>query len=242
MASDPPDMEVDISVITPSDVDMDIGIDAGGDVDITIDGVDFKQTSAIADAAYQAAQQLHARTSGGSIDSNDWYMLFYKNMAKYMEDYNTALKRIDQALYIIATAEAKLIKDQEISAVELASVGESLAVLDSIVVATGAQVNKDISSLEVQANRTEYQLWNGAEHDIALLRASFDKQSLVNAQQLAKIDYLQQQLDTVVENNFNLYIHEDQQQRQNIYYFWILGGCMVALLEITIRLLLKNRR
>ena len=54
-ATDPPDTEVDVTVVTPGDVDLDVGIIAGGDVDVTVDGVDFKDTAALAQLAYNQA-------------------------------------------------------------------------------------------------------------------------------------------------------------------------------------------
>jgi len=98
-AADPPDMEVDIAVSTGGDVDMDIGVNAGGDVDITIDGVDFKQTAGLAQAAY-----LHTKERSNTM----WDYTYYWNITGIGDMVMGAINELRYAIEMLFVSQLEL--------------------------------------------------------------------------------------------------------------------------------------
>jgi len=239
-ATDPPDTEVDVTVVTPGDVDLDVGINAGGNVDVTVDGVDMKQT---ADTANHALGMARSLREGGGINTHDWYRYWSKEIAPYQE----LLNNMDSAIGIIANAEAMLIKGHELTKEEIASINEAVSIirdttasLDTAVASLEAETSGSISALQARDDEIWEQLMYGAEAHIAILDAQLAVQEGEVSNLQSDLSLVKAQLETAGANNYALRNYVDYLQRQYMYYFWIIGG-VLGLLSILLIVSLRRK-
>ena len=141
-------VDVGVVVVTPGDVDLDVGIVADGDVNITIDGVDFKETASLANAAWNGV-------SGGVMGTDDWWRYYRLYLLP-------TFKAQDAETEILTSAMLRLIIDKETSGIALQSV---------------IAENKNLQILLLDATQSsedaDHKIWNqlmtGAERHIHLL-------------------------------------------------------------------------
>ncbi len=226
-AADPPGMDVDVTVVTPGDVDLDVGIIAGGDVDITIDGVDFKQTAAIAQSAYNAAHSPH----NGLFD-----FTYYWHLSGIGGQLSAQLSELRNMSNVLLSAEAKLIEGSKFTGAEISIIRESVDSLESETAGlfTALQeADTDTAATLASLQERDEEIWNqlmyGAEYHISLLEVRATAQDARIAGLEAQAETLSAEL-TVAESNFvTLLNYTDYLQRQYLYYFWIIGGVMLVL-------------
>ena len=233
LASDPPDVDVDIGVSTPGDVDLDVGINAGGDVDVTVDGVDFKQTAATAQEAYD-------RAFAPRYAMRDY--TYYWNITGIGPRIEGQIADLQEVSALLANAESRLIQGHELTTQDIEGISQSLGQVEaeargtSVDVATMATTISDMQSLQ---DKTWNQLMYGAEAHISILDDELANQK---AESEAKYQLLSSKLEIADANYAELLNYTDYLQRQYLYYFWILGGVAVALVAGLVWAIIRSGR
>ena len=239
-ATDPPDTEVDITVVTPGDVDLDVEINAGGDVDVTVDGVDFKDRAALAQLAYNEATY-------NPPTNHKWDYTYYWRITGIGPKIEGQIAELQQISSILLDANAKLIIATGQSSEEQGNLATRLVALSGETSESLNQLKVDTKSMQVRDDEIWNQLMYGAEAHITILDAQLTtleaqvsaQDSQVNSLQV-ELNSVKAQLETADANNFALRNYVDYLQRQYMYYFWIIGGVM-GLLSILLVVSLRRK-
>lgn len=244
-AADPPGTEVDVVVVTPGDVDLNVGINAGGDVDVTIDGVDFKQTTATANYAASKAQDAYNRTRNAFTP---WDFQYYWNMevGPYVMGQIAELQGLTM---LLLDAEAKLIEGHELTKEEITDVRVALSTLANVDTETisaldglDAETFMALSSLQERDDVIWNQLMYGAEAHIAVL----EEDALVLRAEVNTLtsagESLQAQLDMTRADHASLVEHSNYSQQQLLYYIWTLAGACVLLFGAAVVIFATRQR
>jgi len=239
-AQDPPDTEVDVTVVTLGDVDLDVGIVAGGNVDVTVDGVDLKETAALAQTAYNQANY-------NPPTNHMWDYTYYWYRTGLGERIEGQIAELQQISGILIDANAKLIIATGQSAEGLESLATRLMALSSETDEALCQLKVDAELLRVDAQSMKArddeiwsQLMYGAEAHIAILDAQLAVQESKVSGLQVELTSVKAQLETADANNYALRNYVDYLQRQYMYYFWIVGGALV-LLSVLLIVLLRRK-
>jgi hypothetical protein len=219
LADDPPDTEVEIGIGSPGDVDVEIDINSGGSSMVTIDGTSYPEAI---DRAVSAA------TSGGAINSSDWWRYKAKYLDPLFAQLYGMLNESSGQLNISMKAIAKLIQDTD-------NITKYNTIQDT-------KMLEYISALQLQDDKTWNQLMYGAEAHIDILTDRTDNLASDLAELQEQSAYLQQQLDVSNGNMVLLSNHYDYAQKQYLYYLCILGGCCVALFVISTVLMVRVKK
>jgi hypothetical protein len=230
-AGDPPDTQVSVGVVTPGDVDLNVNIDAGGNVNAIVDGVDLHQTAAMASDAYIRGQQ-----------NTDWLgtWVYYWKLSGMGNMVNSRLSQLEGFANLLTNASAKLIQGQELTSQEVSDINTQVGSLQTSTDASLADINTALVNLKAQDDKTWNQLMYGAETHIAMLDTRLVEQEQVIVNLQTETDLLKAQLDVANTNYTNLRNYTDYLQRQYLYYFWIMGIAIVAMLVLVIAL--RKRR
>jgi len=239
-ATDPPDTEVDVTVVTPGDVDLDVGINAGGDVDVTVDGVDFKGTASLAQAAYNQATY-------NPPTNHMWDYTYYWYRTGLGERIEGQIAELQQISGILLDANAKLIiatgqsaEGQEGLATRLTALSSETNESLSQLKADAELLRADAQSMKARDDEIWSQLMYGAEAHIAILDAQLTVQESKVSGLQAELTSVKAQLEVADANNYALRNYVDYLQRQYMYYFWIIGG-VLGLLSILLIITLRRK-
>lgn len=239
-AQDPPDLDVDIGIGTPGDVDLDIGINAGGDVDITVDGVDFKATAALAQSAYNQAHY-------NPPTNHKWDYVYYWRITGIGDRIEGQIAELQQISSLLLEANAKLIIATGQSAEEQGNLAVRLVELNSEtneslshLKADAELLRADAQSMKVRDDEIWNQLMYGAEAHIAILDAQLVVQEGKVSELQVELTSVKAQLETADANNLELRNYVDYLQRQYMYYFWIIGG-VLGLFSILLVVLVRRK-
>lgn len=234
-ATDPPDIEVDVTVVTPGNVDLDVEINAGGDVDVTVDGVDLKETAALAQSAYNQANY-------NPPTNLMWDYTYYWQITGIGPQIERQIAELQQISSILLNSNAKLIIATGQSAGEQESLAARLSVLGSETDETLLQLKADAGAVTKSLRERDDKIWNqlmyGAEAHIAILDEELTVQEGKISGLQVELGLVKAQLETADANNVALWNYVDYLQRQYMYYFWIIGGILgllVILLVVTLR-------
>ncbi len=229
-------VEVTVSVDSGGgDIGLGVGLDSGGgNIDVSING---EPLQGIVDTANQALFYSTVANGRGAWNGRDWYKAWYKNIKPYTD----AINNQSGLLSMLTEASAKLIKGQGLSQGELGNINVALQSLSNIFDASQKVMNITISDLKTQDDKTWNQLMYGAETQISILQDVVDEQSNVMASMQSQLDTQKSALETVNSNYIDLLNYTDYLQRQYLYYFWILGGCVVVLFGLVVWALTRKR-
>jgi len=229
LAGDPPDTDVDVTVVSPGDVDLDVDIVAGGDVNVTVDGYDM-------DAMASQISSLYAGLSGLSYQiTNDWYRLFGKEMASY----DQLLVDINNTLEMLSAAEAMLIEGQRLTTAELTTLNQALKSLVDDINSRDTEVSGELLEIRglIEGIQRQIQdhlsLLDGAvlEHEATLIRLQ------------QRVNSLSDELSAVGTEILTLRSENSQIQERYSYYFYGLGGAVIILtLAVIVTWILRKGR
>jgi len=230
LADDPPDMDVDIGIATPGDANVDIDVQAGGDLNVSVNGEGLATDQMVQDAYQNAINAIRNATSGGAINSHDWWRYKSKYLdPMFSELYQNAGITNDQ-LAATMGAVAKLIQETQSSAVIDNEQSAEIASISVGLVDTTARFDTTVGELKAQDDKTWNQLMYGAEYHLSLLdaRESDDVNRLENYD-----DYLREGIDIAYQNHQSLNEYAVTVGVQYLLYIRVLAG-LVALLVLAL--------
>jgi len=219
-AGDPPDTQVSVGVVTPGNVDLVVGINAGGNVDVTVDGVDLRQTAAMAQDAFTRGQQ-----------NTDWLgtWIYYWKLSGLGVMVQNQLNDLNKVAILLMDAQVQLSQGNKLTNEEVANISTQLDSVKTNTDTSLATINNALSDLKAQDDKTWNQLMNGAEYHLGLLQTTVDEQQQTIVSLQNQFDLQKAQLVVANANYVNLRNYTDYLQRQYLYYFWIMGGVVLAM-------------
>lgn len=233
LAADPPDTQVNVAVVTPGDVDLDVGVSAGGDVNVTVDGIDMKQTAAIAQEAFN-------RANSPTNFFGDYYL--YWRITGIGPRIEGQIAELQALAGLLVNSQAKLINEQGSLTSEN---GKLLSKIESL----GKSINSSIKELQnqnkeliAQDDKTWNQLMYGAEAHIAILNTQLDEQTQKIDSLQSEIEWLNNNITVVNSNHADLVKYTDYLRQQFLNYFYIMGGIILVLGILLLNLYLKLRK
>ena len=237
-AVDPPDTQVDVTVVTPGDVGLNVDINAGGDVTAIVDGVDLHQTAATAQSASAMAWDSWQKWVGADFMSDYVYYWKITGIGPMVEG---RLAELEALAGLLTNAQAKVIQGYQLTNEEVASITVALKSVKENTGVSFNSINAAIGELKVQDDVTWNQLMFGAEAHIADLELRFQEQVQVISQMKADADYMRARAEVSDLNHANLLSYTDYLQRQYLNYFWVAGGVGLLLVACVIFLSLRKR-
>lgn len=120
-AADPPDTEIDVTVVTPGDVDLDVDIHAGGNIDVTVGGINLGATAQMAQSAWERINEPH----NGLFDFH-----YYWKLSGIGGWVSNTFDNVWQAIELIINAQAKLIQELESANARIDALEARLAELE----------------------------------------------------------------------------------------------------------------
>ena len=230
LAADPPDMDVDIDVYTPGDANVDISAQAGGDLNVSVNGEGLATDTMVQDAYNSALAAVRNATSGGAINSHDWWRYKSKYLDPLFADLFQNANVTNEQLSTTMNAVAHLIAVSEVTAEVNSEQDERISGIGSDLEDTKATMDK----LKAQDEKTWDQLMNGAEYHLSLL-------DVREAEDVARLEadnaQLREDLNDVSQNHQALSDYLGFVSSQYLYYIWILSGASVVLLLLVVGLL-----
>jgi hypothetical protein len=239
-ADDPPDLEVDVNVVTPGDAGLNVDIDAGGDVDVTVDGVDFKDTAATAQAAYDKVF-THIITPWPSMSINEYKYLW--NASGLNSSVSSSVNVLQSQLYelqnissLLAEAEARLISEQgkliagqELNEEEIAEINTVLSSLDDAFNSSNADISFNIKGLQDREKIIWNQLMYGAEYHISLLDEELTTQGALITSLQEQVDTLTSEVDAINADYLAFMDDTEEVQERHLYHLYATGAAIVLL-------------
>jgi len=238
-AADPPDIEVDIDILTPGDADVSVDITAGGDVDLWVDGYDLDE---VAGTAYNASEGVSRIENRGSWNAND----VKKYVAETLAPLIAALQSHDIAVSIMSSAQARLITETQ-------STGYNLVATANMVDELDANTAVALTDMETVDAMIWDQLMNGAEYHISLHDTELGEHESAIAAGETNAANLQQRLETAEQYNAELaiwiaseiqrldYERAYAEWRLNVWLY-ILGGAVLLLIAGMITVMATSLR
>lgn len=234
-AQDPPDIDVDIGVVSSGDVDLDVDINAGGDVDVTIDGVGLEEALAEASRDKSRPENNHFM----------WDYTYYWRITGIGDRIEGQIAELQQISGLLLDANAKLIMAMGQSAEEQENLAVRLTDLNNETNESLCQLEADAEFVTEALHTRDNKIWNqlmyGAEAHIAMLDAQVAVQESQISNLQTSLIAVEAQMETANANNYALRSYVDYLQRQYLYYFWIIGGAMALLSVLLLTLHLRNR-
>ena len=237
-AVDPPDTQVDVTVVTPGDVGLNVDINACGDVTANIGGIDLSQTAATAQSASAMAWDSWQKWANANFMSDYIYYWKITGIGPMVEG---RLAELEALAGLLVNAQAKVIQGYQLTNEEVANITTSL---ENVKESTGVSfnsINAAIGELKVQDDVTWNQLMFGAEAHIADLDIQFQEQVQVIGQMKANAEFTQAKAEISDLNYTNLLNYTDYLQRQYLYYFWVAGGIGFLLVACVVFLYFRKR-
>jgi len=216
LGADPPGMNVDINIGTPSDVDLDMDINARGYVDITIDGVDFKETAYLAQSAYNVATKPQNRM---------WDYGYYWQVSGIGPMVEGQLNQLNGAVGLLLDASAALIQGRELTGTDITNIRAGLDILSQADI--GA--SEAISALQDRNEAIWNQLMNGAEYHIGLLEIQAAEQQTEIVGLQTQVDTISAELEAATANNAMLINHISYTQQRYDLAILVLSVAVVLL-------------
>lgn len=234
-AQDPPDVDVDIAVVSQGDVDLDVDIGAGGNVDVTIDGVGLDEALAEASRDKSRPKNNHFM----------WDYMYYWQITGIGPMIEGQIAELQQIGGLLLDANAKLITAMGQSTEGQENLAARLTALNDETNESLCQLKADAEfvtgALHTRDNKIWDQLMYGAEAHIAILDHQLATQETQISNLQANLISLEARMETANANNYALRNYIDYLQRQYLYYFWIIGGAMILLSILLLASYRRNR-
>lgn len=235
-ATDPPDTDVDVTVVTIGDVDLGVDIYAGGSVSVVVGGYDMSQIASQISQTQNAFNQFKQTYGIGLVD----IYTFGQHWDKKMQPYNGLINNMQSVLAILSEAQAKLIQGYQLTNGEVSSIRVALSSLSNTVKELGTMTNSLFEDLRQKDSDIYGQLISTI--DLLNKLQSIVDEKVVSLQSKLDAQTVSQKsaLETANSNITSLQNHIDYLNGRYLLYLSILGGCAVVLLGLVIWSLVRK--